>query len=659
MSTLPDAIQEKIKRKRWFMLGGLLVFGALLLGYFSWLFLLKGFTVKVLPAEAAVSQHFAVKKGMGFFIDNRFYLLGSQAEIVVSAQKFSPQQVQVQAAQDTTLTVTLQPLPAQINIATTPPSAQTQWHLEAQLVAQSATYSAQWQPGTYQLSAEHPFYQPAMIELHVGAGDDIQQTIALEPVQGQLNVASRPQGAEVMVDGQAVGKTPLQLALAGGRYHVQLQLADYEPVSEDIELTYLQPEPAREYFLQPVQGRINVTTTPQGGVLLVNGQPAVSPLSLTAGKEYTIRYEKAGYSAQSQKVMVQAGQNQALSFALSEQLGQVHFSANQTAEVFVNGKAVGTTPLQITLQTTLQHIEFRKDGYRTVKRTITPSAQQVQRVQAELLTEFAARRQAGQPLFAQTLGIQLIAVQPKAFTMGSAANEPDRGRNEQQIAVSFSRNIWVSAHEITEAQYAAYNKQGASSALPVTQVSWLDAVKFTNWLSEQEGLTPFYVMQNGQVSGIRADSQGYRLLSEAEWEFIAKHNRRSARTTFVWGNEVRLRAKQGNFADASLQGKQTFVFTDYNDGFAGKAPVGSFNAERAGFFDLDGNVREWVHDAYAVNVASNTQVLQDYFGAANGQGHVIKGASYKSGRIKELRASIRAQGDAPAEDVGFRIARYQ
>lgn len=659
MGSSQDVIQQKIKRTRWFILGGVLVFGALLLAYFSWLFLLKGFTVKVLPAEAAISQHFSVKNGVGFFIENRFYLLGSQANIEVSAQKFSPQQVPVKATQDSTLTVTLQPLPAQITIATTPSSAQTQWHIDAQLVAQSAEYAAQWQPGTYQLTAAHPFYKPAMLTLQVAAGDEIQQTLALEPVQGQLVLASRPQGAEVMLDGKAVGKTPLQLSVAGGRYQVQLQLQGYEPVNEDITVSYEQTASSREYFLQPEQARLNVTTAPQDGILLVNGKSAVSPLSLDANKPYTIRYEKAGYIAQSQQVTLAAGAEQSLAFTLQPELGQVHFTANQSAEVYINGKAVGTTPLQLALQTTSQNIEFRKAGYRTVTRTITPSAQQTQRVQAELLTEFAARRQAGQQLFAETLGIQFIAVQPKAFTMGSAANETDRGRNEQQVQVSFSRNIWVSAHEITEAQYAAYRKQGAASTLPVTQVSWLDAVSFTNWLSEQEGLTPFYVIQNGQVTAVRADSQGYRLLTEAEWEFIAKHNRRSARTTFVWGNEARLRAKQGNFADASLQGKQTFVFSDYNDGFAGKAPVGSFKAERAGFFDLDGNVREWVHDAYAVNVASTTEVLVDYLGAANGQGHVIKGASYKSGRIKELRASIRAQGNEPADDVGFRIARYQ
>src|SRR5690606_21909280 len=177
----------------------------------------------------------------------------------------------------------------------------------------------------------------------------------------------------------------------------------------------------------------------------------------------------------------------------------------------------------------------------------------------------------------------------KAFTMGSPANEADRGRNEHPLNVNFSRNIWVSAHEITEAQYGTFKGQTGGSALPVTQVSWQDAVKFTNWLSVQEGLAPLYNLQGDRVVGINADSPGYRLLTEAEWEFVAKHNRRAARTTYVWGSEDRLRDKQGNFADKSVRGQQTFFFRDYNVGFAGTAPVGSRRAERAGCFALDGH----------------------------------------------------------------------
>ena len=281
------------------------------------------------------------------------------------------------------------------------------------------------------------------------------------------------------------------------------------------------------------------------------------------------------------------------------------------------------------------------------------------KVHADMLTEFEARRREGKPLFANTLGIQLSLVTPKAFTMGSPANEKDRQRNETQRDVSFSRKFWMSNHEVTQAQFAAFAGKGPSSKLPITNVSWSDAVAFTNWLSEKEGLTPFYVVQNGRVTGIDKTSKGYRLPTEAEWEFVAKMNRRASPTIFVWGNQFRLRDKQGNFADASLSGKQTFILKDYDDGFVDKAPVGSFKAERGGFYDLDGNVREWVHDVYQNSPSNQSGTFDDYLGPVGQGKHVVKGASFQTGRLKNIRASVRSGETEPAEDIGFRIARYE
>lgn len=659
MSRIDTSIASDKRKRKWIVLSSILLLIVVLASYLAWLFLLKGFTVTVHPAQAAQTQRFAMASGSGFFIENKLYLLGSRAEIVVSADKFEPLKRLVLSSEPGNLSVTLQPLPASIKLDTLPEVADISWTVNGQLHSRGPVLTGQFAPGEYQISANQPYFQPQSLALTAAIADEIAQTLTLTPVQGELTLASRPTGASVLLNGQVAGTTPLRLPQNGGSYQLQINLQGYEPIEDTVELTYRQPTVARDYFLQPLQAVLTIETTPPDGVLLLNGKPASSPASIDAGKAYTVRYEKAGYLAQAQNITLKPAERRTLSFALKAEMGQVRFTANQTAQVLIDGKLMGQTPLTLSLQALAQNVEFRAAGYRSVKRTVTPDKQQAQTVQADMLTEFDARRREGKPLFAQTLGINLIAVQLKAFTMGSPANEADRGRNEHPLNVNFSRNIWVSAHQITEAQYGAFKGQTGGSALPVTQVSWLDAVKFSNWLSVREGLAPFYNLQGDTLVDINADSSGYRLLTEAEWEFIAKHNRRAARTTYVWGNEDRLREKQGNFADKSVQGQQTFFFRDYNDGFAGKAPVGSFRADRAGFYDLDGNTREWVHDVYAVTAPDTTRQYTDYRGAASGQGHVIKGASYKSGRLKELRASIRNEGSGPQDDVGFRIARYQ
>jgi len=65
-----------------------------------------------------------------------------------------------------------------------------------------------------------------------------------------------------------------------------------------------------------------------------------------------------------------------------------------------------------------------------------------------------------------------------------------------------------------------------------------------------------------------------------------------------------------------------------------------------------------VHDSYTLNPPDLDRVYTDYLGAARGNGNVVKGASYKTGRMKNIRASVRDGESASAEDIGFRIARY-
>ena len=115
---------------------------------------------------------------------------------------------------------------------------------------------------------------------------------------------------------------------------------------------------------------------------------------------------------------------------------------------------------------------------------------------------------------------------------------------------------------------------------------------------------------------------------------------------------------QGNYADISAGVYLGRIIANYNDGFLGSAPVGSFPPNSNGFFDIGGNVAEWVHDFYGSAGQVGNRVETNPMGPTNGTYHVIKGSSWAHGTITELRLSYRDYNNEPRDDVGFRVARY-
>lgn len=659
VSRIDASIKSDRNKNRVVVLTSVCLLVAALGSYLIWLFLIKGYTFTVTPERAAQSPQFQVHSGSGFFIENKLYVLGLPASVTVSAPKFAAKTVNIDDDSPSTINVELSPLPATVTLSTNTNNNDIQWFVNQKPHATAKQLTLTVPAGTYTVTARHPAYESASVDIKADIAETIEKTLSLTPVSGSVDINSQPSGASVQIDGETVGKTPLTLPQSGGSHKITVSLSGYEPITDEIMITADANAVSRDYRLIPEQAILNVQTSPSQGLLTIDGNPVSGrEVSVEANTEHTVSYSAPGFAAQKQSVNLPPGQTSSLRFNLSPVNGEVVIKANLPAEVFIDGKKAGSTPLTTQLQTLTHTIEIRKPGYRTVSKSVTPSANKLTSVNAELLTEFDARRREGQPLFAQTIGIEFETLKPDTFVMGSAPNEAGRQRNEHQYPVTFTRAFWLSKHEITEAQYARFKGSNDSSKKPVSDVSWLDAARFTNWLSEQEGLAPFYIIEKGGLRGIDPASTGYRLPTEAEWEYAAKKHRRAATTKYVWGSQDRLRDKQGNFADASLKGKQTFTLKDYNDGFEGKAPVGSFDPERGGLFDLDGNVREWVHDFYTLSPPDNGAAKEDYLGSAPSSSHVVKGGSFKTGRLKRLRASMRTGESDAQDDIGFRIARY-
>jgi formylglycine-generating enzyme required for sulfatase activity len=647
---------------------GLYVLGALataivIISVLSWLFLVRGFVLIIGPSDATNIASVTKVSGMALVSDNKVYTLGGAVEVSVRADTFEENRVIITAESPSNIEVTLQPSPAILKATLSVPG-ETSWYLNNELIFVGNTLYYAIPAGNYELVAQNPYFQPWQILIDAQRAQTIPLTVEFEPVRGNLSLNTVPTGAEIFLDGQSIGLSPLSIELIGGEYEVTTKLGGYQDIQDTLQLSFTRAQLERNYRLIPEQATISFSASPAGGVLLINNiekslnADSLKVYSLDANTRHRIVYSKPGCFSYDSAMTFAPGETRTLKIALKPELGKVSVSSNVIAQVSINGQSRGATPFSADLAAKETQVTLEKPGYRAVTRSFTPSSKNSTNLNIPLLTEFDARRQEGRPLFANQMGIHLLRFNGDAYEMGSAPNEEGRRRNEHQLNVDFSRSFWVSQHEITQAQYAAFNGQSSNSKLPQTDISWDDAARFTNWLSEQEGLPVFYRIVANRVVGFDANSRGYRLPTEAEWEWLAKKVKRPRSTIYVWGNQTRIPSNSGNFADESSKANQLIFLEDYDDKQMGVAPVGSFTADRAGLYDLAGNVSEWVHDFYTTALPDDSKVHIDYLGAARGTQHVVKGANYSSGRLRELRAAFREVGETPKPTIGFRIARY-
>ena len=172
---------------------------------------------------------------------------------------------------------------------------------------------------------------------------------------------------------------------------------------------------------------------------------------------------------------------------------------------------------------------------------------------------------------------------------------------------------------------------------PVAHVSWNDAAHYCNWLSLEAGLKPAYEFREDTFFRFYPDANGYRLPTEAEWEYAAR------------GGKAGGKNRSGSLG----------AFAWYS-GNAGRHahPVASKKPDAAGFFDLCGNVWEWCHDRYAADYYSRSADARAPQGPETGASRCLRGGSWNNSG-KHLRSSNRSNRYPDFRDgsVGFRVAR--
>ncbi len=664
MNAFDSKIREAKKQQR----GRILMFALLFvfsIGLISAVFAyVNGTSVKISPEDAELAGKIQVSGGFGVSISNVVYSLTSETQITVSARGFKSElKTLTSADKGRTVDITLQELPGHLVAKVLPVDDAARWSLNGKRIAIASSIDLELVPGSYTLTVASSYFEDETIDFDVRRAEEISFDIKLKPVRGQLSISSDPAGAKIKIDGLEHGETPTIVDVVGGRREVMISLAGYQTIKDAVEITRTERTAVRDYMLLRQPSELSLNLKPDDGVLLVNGQKTDlgSIITVPSGVENTINYSRPGYISKTKTVVLEPREVKRVDLELKPEYGEVEIISKPVAEVYINDKKVGESPLTLDLLAVPQTIALRKQGYRTITKKVTPSGQEAMTVREILQTEKTARLMESPPVYTNSVGIELIMFKPVSIKMGAPRHEKGQRANEFVRRVNFSKPFYAAKYETTNQQFRAFDstKTGSGGARdPVTSVSWIEAVAFCNWLSEKENLRPFYAISGGRARVIDPHGNGYRLLTEPEWEWLARKANRSVQTIFTWGDTSTVPEGAGNIADEAAKGGVPFFVPNYSDGYSAKAPVGQFKAEPSGLYDLSGNVSEWVNEAYILQPPAINLVESDPVGSVRGTNHVVKGSNWRSGTRTTLRAAFREGVIDRRDDIGFRIGRY-
>jgi formylglycine-generating enzyme required for sulfatase activity len=484
-------------------------------------------------------------------------------------------------------------------------------------------------PGTRQVEVSHDGYRTERLSLQVtrALAGRAPVPVKLSLLPGVLNIDTGGIAAQVLVDDSPVGEAPGAVEAPAGRHTVILRAPRHLDYVTEVEVAGAGREQALQARLAPAWGWLELNARPAGARIVVDGVdrgPGPQRIELDSGLRQ-VEVSAPGRRTWRSSVAITAGQTVSLGTVdLAAPPAQVAMAPSSTpAPVAAVAAAAPAKP--------------------------SPPAARVQ---------------------SPAIGM-LILMPAGRFQQGSERREQGRRSNETLREVTLTRPFYLSEREVTNGQFRLFRPSHSSGiaidrtldldAQPVTSVSWDDAVEFCNWLSQREGLPAAYERRDGRWQLTEPRNGGYRLPTEAEWEYAARFADGQRWNRFSWGDPLPMPPGSENVAgEETLSSTRTVergaqVLPGHRDEHPVAAPVGTYSRTAKGFADIGGNVSEWTHDVYTSLLPSGP--VSDPAGEAKDGPHVVRGANWSTASVQALRLAWRDSSPGARQTLGFRVAR--
>jgi len=506
--------------------------------------------------------------------------------------------------------------------------------------------------GRHQIRIEHSYFKPHVESVPMRRGDHIRRHVALGLGEGTFEFLSNPRGAWVEVDGKRVpGTTPVSLVTTSGPHLVVMGGSERRLTEQSHELAHGETKEVNFDLNMDPHGSVTFNLAPADAAVAFLEQ-YMADIAYSANMrlplgEYAIRVSRPGFVPQEFRYTVFYGEN---SHDVTLQRAQGKLTVVTTpadAEIEISYSDAGrgyrkTYSAAMLVPTGEVRVRARSMGRRTAAKLVriaTDGASVSFKLQPITVDVGATIID---DLHSGGSAPEFVVVPPGSYVMGDPGGPPSE---LPAHTVDLTQTFAVSRYEITIAQYlqfANHTQRPVSDKLdrsqrelPVTHVDHRDAIAYANWLSDETG-------------------NSYRLLSESEWEYVA---RAGQQTHYYFGNDIAQLCEFANVADKSVKKDfRHWTAVDCDDGMTRIGKVGSFAPNQFGLYDISGNVAEWILDCslpeYRYAPTDGSAVTS----RISCETHGYRGGSWASSAV-EARASYRNAASQGNDTRGIRLAR--